>query len=259
MEYLETMGIDMYVPKWLLANAAVPQQAILPVVKVPTFATDPKEFSPDNSSIGNTVAEPVKDCLGSTEGPDKTADIVHKIPKQTVVSPEKNLANISSETNKSTKNIPAFALSIWSITGKFLIVDSRQSSLALPTDALLSNILQSLGLPAGDLPKSQVIRWPLVPNNSQYQSREDAQEMVRSFLTAQLASVSAHSLLLMGNEAQDYALAEELESLVEQTHIDRSNSFAVKVVLLPSLADLLRQPLQKRLAWQALMDAQLLT
>lgn len=279
-QYLEAMGIDTYMPRWILPSAAVPLSCapVLPRSEQDLQASEPaaqprvqSPVDPDVPQVpapaptANVVVTEVVDS--ATQAPAKSApiDVLASIEspsepakKSAPVSAKSILENLDAETKRPD---PRFALSLWRVHDDVMVVDSRHAELALPTEPLLRNILAALGFASQPLPKAEVLRWPMFENSYEPQGQEIARETLQAMLEGMLEARPGKYLLLMGGEACHYLLGSEQlgEGFDPQVSLDKhlGQSFALDAlsataIVVPSLSDLLQQPLLKRGAWRAI-------
>ncbi|NHO64099.1 hypothetical protein G8770_00880 [Aestuariicella hydrocarbonica] len=172
---------------------------------------------------------------------------------------------------------PRFALSLWRVSDKLLVVDSRHAELALPTEPLLANILTALGLPRTPLPKADVLRWPMYDYPLAPKGDDAARDTILAMLEGRLEMEPVEYVLLMGAEACHYVLPPELLPATAETGDDASlatarspglsavDSFAcalgkavrveplkVTAIVVPSLCDMLQEPELKAQTWKSI-------
>jgi hypothetical protein len=241
MEYLDALGIEQFVPRKQLPGA----KASLALVR-----TDSSTKTPPPAPITQAIpAAPLHPSPATNMQP--VAELVEQVT-QRLITPEATPPSRAEPPKHAasslvpTQRVLRFALTVWHVDG-WLWIDSRQSQQALPTDALLHNLLHALNIkePA----KAEVINWPPVESPLQTQDWAQARDMLHSFLAPRLQK--GERLILMGEAAYnactqgpfDYA-----ERLAAGTLPHPSN----RCLLLPSLAQLLRQPALKARIWQQL-------
>ncbi|MGH1441440.1 MAG: hypothetical protein ACRBBR_15095 [Cellvibrionaceae bacterium] len=202
--YLSLLGIDNYVPRRLLDNAAVSEllkdehfafpdilstgtatntttsTAITPpqsdshlVSDNGTLVQSEGEHGPPAVAVESAAPEstaPInEDAALKQNSPSPLTDILEA--KQTSDTParsehptEQAADKISSANQASTAEELNFVLSVWRIRDQLLVIDTRQPGAAYPTDRLLQNMLRAIGHPLAQLPASETIRWPLFIN-----------------------------------------------------------------------------------------------
>ncbi|MFT6220794.1 MAG: hypothetical protein ACJA0C_000191 [Candidatus Endobugula sp.] len=235
---------------------------------------DPHTLQKDSelSHVASTVATDVMSALGIVQQGNKgvgSTTLRAELEKQNVSDPEPSV--------DKTELVPAldkadirFSLNIWRIKNELLVIDSRQPAAALPTEKLLQNILRSIGYPLAQLPPSDLVRWPLFSSkkftnkkstqleSNQSSEEDEARAMVQAYLSAQCSRAPIKTLLLLGKNAANFALTpaegEDANMFYDQhkgTAVD-TPLWESKVLVAPSLVDMLHDPMQKRMTWQAL-------
>jgi hypothetical protein len=175
-----------------------------------------------------------------------------------VSSPEPNSAPSSSTTKQQAIR---FALNVWRINADLMVIDSRQPGAALPTDRLLQNILRSINCHLAQLPPSELLRWPLFKDNKfkddKLSSNEDeARAMVQAYISAQCSNGTTHTILLLGKDAIRFALT--IEDDIDSFYAQHKGTALLQpqwknsVLIAPSLIDMLQDPMQKCVMWNAL-------
>ncbi|MYM63179.1 hypothetical protein [Pseudomaricurvus sp. HS19] len=258
MQYLEAMGIDSYMPRrQLLLGPAMRQcQPVLPAQPAAVSGGDITPVAPVPGSQGEVAAAAGKTGAGAVS----VADILGQ--PATIVTPKPAPVEEALKPAPEAVVVPRFALSLWRVTEQLLVVDSRHAELALPTEALLLNMLNALGLQLRGLPRAEILRWPMVENHFTRQGEAEAREALRAMLEAMHEEQPVTQLLLMGPEACHY-LADSPGSSAEQT-LETMQGKAVAAaglgpcaVVLPSLTQMLQAPALKAVAWQALQPFRL--
>lgn len=244
MEYLEAMGITMFVPRRVLPAAKMSERAVVPQV-MSAQAESAEKASATDLHLQDQVPSP-------REAPRPVQTAVSDI-METFARP----ARREEATSTPLVTAPAaevepqvqFALSIWRPSPALMILDSRHAGGALPTQALLANILRAkdLSLPPN---KPDILLWPPGGMTSAL-GWSAAREMVQAFLQARLEQQPAQYLWLMGESACNAVLGDRSyqDSLGMAVNVD---AFASLAVVLPSLADMLQQPTLKARTWAAI-------
>lgn len=247
MEYLDAMGITMFVPRRVLPCARASVAAMVPLA-VPQVADAEEPPTPESShptvemelrqniqDAPRPIQTSVNDIMESFTRPVRQVEI---IPEPAVVAP----------TGAAEPPVQ-FALSIWRPSPALMILDSRHAGGALPTHALLDNILRAKGL-ASQLSKPDVLSWPPA-GMAPMPGWDAAREMLQAFLQARLERQPAQYLWLMGESACSAVLTGRsfADSLGLAINLDNLASLAV---VLPSLADMLQQPSLKARTWGAI-------
>jgi hypothetical protein len=229
-----------------------------------------------DSTVSEAISPVVADVMSSLGIAPKTNSSVD--PSSSSISVE--APNTATSTQQESSLLSAksatiqqdvrFSLNIWRIKSDILVIDSREPAAALPTERLLQNILRSIGFPLAQLPPSDLLRWPLFSskklsnkqssetNVNQSSEEDEARAMVQAYVSAQCSRAPINTLLLLGKSAASFALTpasnEDADTFYEQhkgTSVDTS-LWDAKVLVAPSLVDMLHEPMQKKLTWQAL-------
>ncbi len=257
MQYLEAMGIDSYMPRrQLLLGPAIRQcQPVLPAQPAAVSGGDITPVAPVPGSPGEVAVPAGKTGAGAVS----VADILGQ--PTTVVTPKPAPAEALKPAPEAAV-VPRFALSLWRVTDTLLVVDSRHAELALPTEALLLNMLNALGLQLRGLPRAEILRWPMVENHFTRQGEAEAREALRAMLEAMQEEQPVSRLLLMGPEACHYLADDPCASADESLGAMQGKAVAAAglgscAVVLPSLTQMLQAPTLKAVAWQALQPFRL--
>lgn len=266
-EYLEALGIDQFVPRRRLPAAKASRALVrLHCADTSTAASversewvEPVKRADRIESadrIGRAESaeraergEPSEIPSGQpTSAPQAAAALVDSVARRLgdqTHAPAKPDAQISGLV--PVQKVLRFALTVWHLPG-WLWIDSRQSQDALPTDALLHNILHALGLHAPV--KAEVINWPPVESPIQSQDWPQAREMLKSFLSPRLGA--GERLILLGEAAYNACTDgpfDYQQRLASGAGLSRRDNPSL---LLPSLAQILREPTLKAQVWQQL-------
>lgn len=241
-EYLDALGIIQFVPRRILAGAKASEPAVLPELEEP-------ELEAGNLPPIQEVALPQRQMAAESSTPKiAVSDLVQSI----VRSPDATPTPANPASDKAIEaEIPArFALSVWRPCASLMILDSRQPGDALPTRALLHNILLAKSVTLGG-GAPDVLSWP-PPGLTQALGWSAAQDMVSAFLQARLDLQPAQYLWLMGESAYRAVISPTgsyADDLGKTINVDQLGTLAV---VLPSLADMLQRPELKACTWAAI-------
>lgn len=245
-QYLSALGVDSYMPRIHLPFAPPSIACQLPIgcaqvdtlepgVSVESIAiAPPQERKSSFVEAGGSPANLIGDFLA----PRKPA-------KPAITSAADILASLDTESEKAQATIAPFSLSIWRPLDGLLVVDSRNSKLALPTEQFLKNILRALYPDQPVQMQEEILRWPMIENSFAKRTRADARNELQTWLAVQCEIRQVKHVWLMGENAATYLLSEQdvykdslfgVRSLVE---------VALAALLLPSLNELLQQPRNK--------------
>lgn len=282
-QYLDALGIDSYMPRWILpvAPAPVSCEPVLPVNDAPSVETAPVS-APNLDGIAgspavtasNTHAETSPATTVGMTAPSEMlssslSEIVDEVKASAIPIPSAKDSSANSGTagkvlpdqKTAVDPDPTFSLSLWRVSDDLMVVDSRHAELALPTEPLLANILFALGLPRQPLPRAEVLRWPMYDHRLAPKGEAAARETVLAMLEGKLEAQPARYLMLMGAEACHFVLPAEL--LPENGDVDVSyeamqgkapviEALQATAIVVPSLCDMLQQPELKAVTWRSI-------
>lgn len=159
MEYLQAMGISMYVPRCVLPGARPSVAADLPMM---TEADIPEETILEETFGEVVVPAPQPRAIEGVVG--GIMNVLAPEPK-TTVQPKKALPSTptppSAHRPEDAEPVAPFALSIWRPSAALMVLDSRHNRQALPTQGLLQNILQAKDI-RGFAARPDILNWPPV-------------------------------------------------------------------------------------------------
>jgi hypothetical protein len=267
-QYLDAMGIDTYMPRWILPAAPAPvacDVSFLPLLlEAPLAGID--------ASVDTAVDTGVENRVESRADPRVAMPAPHAAPAVAATAPRPVLdvllatgvaatpaiaAATRGESTPTAEPLAApqpaveFVLSVWRVSPQLMVIDTRKAQLALPTDALLGNILLALGYPPQPLPPADILRWPPANSPSIGKTAADAREWLDTFLEIRLHADPVQHLLLMG-EACLYILPEGSDYETLLGHAVELPALQTTAVVVCGLSDMLLEPLRKRQTWQAL-------
>jgi len=269
LQYLASLGIESYVPKRVLANAAIspalvayePPVAVLAEPTAPTAkTTESDNGAPELVAIDS--AEPIPEAASNVDAPASNITVDAPIPSVTSAGPASTPVVPQSvpviATAKPSGDL-RFVLSLWAITPQLLVIDTRQIGSALPTDKLLQNILRALGYPLAQLPPSELVRWPIFKGDPQANNIEEAQAMVQANIHARCAKTPGMQMLVMGETAAQFVASTHEQYQNYQAQLGQALGFEqwnASLVVLPSLDQLLKDPSNKAIVWKAIQGLQ---
>lgn len=258
-EYLEAMGIQTFVPRWILPAARPSQQAPLPEPEAvespakderPAMAqTQALAASETRATSTQRVTGVVSGIIGELAGQEAMRAKPESAPSASIHTPAKRVLDVLE--GSPTTEIVSFSLSLWRVSDGLMVIDSHQAKQALPTHTLLSNILLAKGMRT-PLSRPEVLSWPMVGGAADEGGWQQACEMVQAFLNARFERQPVQSVWLMGEAAYRAVCAGEdhyRENMGKMRDLDTLNCLAV---VLPSLTDMLKSPSLKAPAWQAI-------
>jgi hypothetical protein len=249
--YLAALGLENYMPRWRLPEAPEPYACVLPeiqLVQVLTHSDAPsvsaaasleRQFvSPPNKGIAEEV-------LAAFSAP------APKLDKSPVgFDAASILAQL--EKPKAAPKVQPFSLSLWRPEPGFLIIDERNTQLALPTELLLSNMLRACFGIAKSALGEEVLRWPMIENSFVSRTEIDARTELQTWLAVENELRPITRLWLMGHNASRYLLPEATDLEAVKWNLWTLAAPDIKALILPSLNQLLQQPLLKAKLWASL-------
>lgn len=257
--YLSALGVDTYMPRWHLPFAPASVVCDLsevvndaPLQETPAIKAE-SNFAP--IQLAQSVApvnekSPVSHLMGDMLDSKKSAK-----PALNPIS----AADILAQLDAKPIVIEAFSLSIWRPIEGVMIVDSRNTKLALPTELLLNNILRSVFSDQALKSQEEVLRWPMIENSFAKRTINDARIELQTWLSVQHEIRPLRYLWLMGTNAASYLLPENAtysQSVFNGVNLDDSS---IKALILPSLNELLQKPAFKQQLYSALQHYQSVT
>lgn len=249
--YLSALGIESYMPRWHLPSAPESVACLLPAIEIGPLVVSAQSPLIDSIITPTIVNEPAKldsstalDMLGSFDVRQKSATPI-------------NAASILQQLEEKKAPVVApFSLSLWRPIPGFLIIDSRNSAAALPTELLLGNLLRVVfGTTKPDL-KEEVLRWPMIENRFVSRTVSDACNELQTWLAVENELRPINRLWLLGENAAQYFVNEDVSVVGSRWQsvavAGLSGQSSMTALLLPSLSELLQKPIDKAPLWAAL-------
>jgi hypothetical protein len=222
-QYLDAMGVDVYVPRAILPGARVSEACAW-----------------DASAIIAATAEPRAEAAAavavlSDAAPARQQTAAAREPRRAPATEPARAAAPAAAANA----IPRFALSIVGSDNGVLIVDDAPPASVARADylRLLGNVLLALQGKTTAL-ALDVFAWPMVRNAQIDQSAVAAREALAAYLQKQFANRGVHTVLLLGANAGQWAIPASADAPVYATSI--------------SVWSCLREPQLKRQLWHDL-------
>lgn len=248
--YLSALGIESYMPRWHLPSAPESIACVLPV-----------ELDNSQITLSSQPIEPFSQFpIAKTPVNFDSATALEALTNLEVRQKSSNQINAAFilqqfEAKKATVIAP-FSLSLWRVESGFLIIDSRDTRTALPTELLLSNILRVFSRLTKPVLKEEVLRWPMIENRFVSRTEVDARNELQTWLAVENELRPISRLWLMGESASKFFIPADL-SVVEKRwkKVPVDGLIAenpVEALLLPSLNELLQNPSYKFFLWSAL-------
>jgi hypothetical protein len=247
--YLSALGIENYMPRWRLPFAPEPVACVLP---------EPSSLM--DTALGDipaitSVVSPATDTLAATSF--AAVDVLASLDARQKPSVPVNAASILEQLEKKeTTVVTPFSLNLWRPVPGFLIIDSRNTALALPTDLLLNNILRHVIKTEKIKMDEDVLRWPMIENRFVSRTEMDARNELQTWLAVENELRPINRLWLLGENASKYFIAADVPVTTKYWQNIEVNGLPGQTqliaFLMPSLNELLQNPLDKAHLWAAL-------
>ena len=250
--YLAALGLENYMPRWRLPEAPEPYACVLPEIQIVQ--------APANSevqSVSTAVASLERQFVSpASKGIAEDVLAAFSAPAQ---KPDKSPVGFDAasilaqlEKPKAAPKIQPFSLSLWRPEPGFLIIDERNTQLALPTELFLSNMLRACFGIAKSALGEDVLRWPMIENSFVSRTEIDARTELQTWLAVENELRPIARLWLMGHNASRYLLPEATDLDAVEWDLWTLAAPGIKALILPSLNQLLQQPLLKAKLWASL-------
>ncbi|WP_444929639.1 hypothetical protein ACJJIF_17875 [Microbulbifer sp. SSSA002] len=244
-EYLSVLGVPSYVPRFVLPLAPSPRQAELPPAEEAAGAQPALSASGlSGNPLPHSAEQIIAPVLQSPERNPRVLDEISALTNETKLPQEApNAAPVALAPPR--QSVKPFVLNCWRIGEELLAVDSHEPGAALPLEALFNNMLRALQW--HQRPRQQErLQWPLTENRfGPAEDASQARDTFSSWLEASYTRMPVKSIWLMGREAQDFCSPVPLENPL----VDWQGA---RLISMPSLSQLLREPALKRPLWQQL-------
>jgi hypothetical protein len=248
--YLSVLGIENYMPRWCLPFAPEPVACVLPE-SGSSMDTAPGDIPAITSVVSPVVAT---DTLAAAS---VAVDVLASLDAQQKSSGPVNAASILEQLEKNEAVVVTpFSLNVWRPVPGFLIIDSRNTALALPTDLLLNNILRHVIKTEKVKMIEEVLRWPMIENRFVSRTEIDARNELQTWLAVENELRPINRLWLLGENASKYFIAADMsvtEKYWQNIEVNElPGQTQLIAFLMPSLNELLQNPLNKARLWAAL-------
>jgi hypothetical protein len=249
-QYLRALGIEVYVPRWILPGAK--ESPVCAWDFLPTADAEMLQSLAANSAesvstlvAAESVATEIAAAIASAAAPVSTAAETRQrmLPEELRVDlstppmAAKTVAAINSEIRSATavSAPPKIALSVIVSDSGILIVDDAPANTGLRGDylRLLSNLLFALSGRTAQ-PSLDVFLWPMAKRPLLDQHATAARETLAAHLHNQVQQHAIHAVLLLGESAQQWC------------EFNNENLQCIKSV---SALACLRAPASKRTLW----------
>lgn len=283
--YLQNLGIDCYFPRGeLLGSAAsnpysdqdqilddqeserTPDEYLQHSLAEISGAANDVSMRESRLAVDTKSIDSKNTDTKNTEAKNKAAGLVKAsfdLGAPVKARSVENDGTVAASSQSGKAVVHHFSLAVWRLNSKLMIVDSRNTRLALPTTALLANILHALGY-SEVLPNFETVRWPLASDRSRNtsSSEEEARGFFQAYLQAQFEKHPSETVLLMGAHAARYGLSGEQWADAGQNPKQEAELLGKvfdlatkqKAIVVPSLAAMLQKSQLKVIAWRAILN-----
>lgn len=250
--YLSALGIENYMPRWRLPFAPEPIACVIPAIAFEKL--EPSSGSP--AVIEQTISSVISSIAPLKAESAIAVDVLANLDVRQKPSAPINAAAILQQLeDKKPVVVAPFSLSVWRPVPGFLIIDSRNTTLALPTDLLLNNILRTCLAEKFNL-NEEVLRWPMIENRFVSRTEVDARNELQTWLAVENELRPINRLWLFGENSGKYFIAADISATEHRWQKVAINGLTgqmqLTALLLPSLNELLQNPSEKVLLWSAL-------
>ncbi len=256
--YLSALGVDTYMPRWLLPFAPMPVACELPDNTSDIYSGEhssrsvkPVASPQQIESILNprvydplpTESSPVNHLIGEMLKVKETAKPAARLS---------SAADILAQLNIKPATVEPFSLSVWRPLEGVMIVDSRKTQLALPTELFLNNILRAVFSNQEYKNQEEILRWPMIENSFAKRTAKDARNELQTWLSVQHEIRPVRYLWLMGVNAATYLLPDSTAYNESLYKIVPVTDFSIQALVMPSLNEILQSPSTKQKLFSAL-------
>ena len=251
--YLSALGLDTYMPRFQLPFAPVSRACEIHALKLESQPVAHLDLQIETHiasapiQASTTQVPPNLSPVGNLIGNIFDAPKVSRAAHQPITA-----ADILSQLDNKPTIIEPFSLSVWRPIDGLMIVDSRNTKLALPTELLLQNILRSRFSSQQLKLQDEVLRWPAIENSFAKRSAADARNELQTWLSVQHEIRPFRYLFLMGENAATYLLPENGSYKDSLYKSDSLADSTINALISPSLNELLQKPAAKKLLQSAL-------
>ena len=242
--YLASLGIENYMPRVHLPFAPQSHRCEFIVPEVYMLPADSGAIALSNN--GSNSPQKIEVIESSPLIPSRVSELLESKSSTAPSTVAKSASDILALLNDKPKVIEGFNLSVWRPFPNTMVIDSRNTKLALPTESFLQNILAAIKSAEPMSLREEVLRWPMVENSFAKRTAADARVELQTWLSVQHEIHSLKYLWLMGANATNYFLPANqnyLDSLFKTVKLEFAS---VEAVILPSLNEILKAPLTKR-------------
>lgn len=243
--YLLALGIENYAPRWLLPSAPVSVACVMPIFDIPVAV----DKSPRLSSVSAAVNPHIE---SNTPAPNFLMAITNLAEQKKTPLAINATAILQQLEEKKVPIALPFSLTVYRPQPGFLVIDSRNTILALPTEVLLNHLLHTHFKTSQFTLDEEVLRWPTIENRFVSRTKDDARNELQTWLAVENELRPIHTLWLMGEDAAHYWLDSDSDWVAMCWTTQPIKDISLQALILPSLNQLLQNPSQKSRLWTCL-------
>ncbi|HEY7884155.1 MAG TPA: hypothetical protein VIC08_04320 [Cellvibrionaceae bacterium] len=245
-QYLQTLGIDSYMPRVLLAHAPLPRLCELPVISA---EQDMAEHLPEAAAAvapSRTNAAPVS-----------VAKVLHDLGVDNQSAKKEQRSQNPLQDRPVVEVITPVYLHVWRHEPGYLMIDDCPPGMALPTPTLLANILAALSGEKINIASAERMRFPVKAELDSLYSPEAVRQDLHAWLAEEVSQHQYTEVWLLGDMAR-YFLAPDsrlAENMWRYHSISiHEPAITLRTLIAPSLSHLLYNPLDKARLWQTIQS-----
>jgi hypothetical protein len=250
--YLSALGIDTFVPRLVLPWAQPSQPCELPQ------APPPADTGP--AVMEAVRQEPAPAPVATVATPASGARAVNQVLRDmgaSIAAPVRK-APLAASVPKPRERLEAIHFHLWRPAEGLMVLDHYQPGDALPTHALLNNMLRLLWPEDTQIDAGEAVRCPVSDKVDHLYSRETMQTELQLWFSEELGKTPQAQVWLLGAELAQSLIKHPPSS--SDTPAAPALAFkrwplntegATQALVLPSLTDMLNAPELKRQLWAA--------
>ena len=255
--YLDEMGVDVFVPRFILSHAK-PSEICDPVyveLHEPEPSSEAQEVSKNDPQSADSIrSESAQSSVPPVAALSRlTGEMqAQKLPPSRTELPSETRQSVNSGEKNSAKLQESIALRLSAWSGQnYFVVDSRPIDPAYPTARLLFNILSRFNLVDSALPNMETIDWPPKMHHGSG-SWQEVIDWLLPYCEGKIAGATDKRVFVMGRAAFNAFYGKQEDQVNYLFQCFNFEKFEFQAVVLPSLEDILRQPMLKIEVWKAI-------
>ena len=261
--YLEVMGVDILVPRFVLPGAKPTVACDLPELIMPAPHLPEAPAFNDENSVSRADQQSAKADRETVQTPDKTGRSASAVGESIFQSAEYDQsAGVDTRIpdRLTSDKVPRFQLLVsYSGKGVVLVVANPAEKLPSAQQKLLNSIV--FAIDGGSSWKHESFRWPLHRDKRLEQGAAAARQTLQGFINARFFNPAAGGLVVFGRAAAHFIAPEGIpEDSPEANPLENTRTagqvpiteIVKPVIITYSLEQYLSRPLLKRQLWQQL-------